>query len=313
MIGCTLFEQPLQRQTGYMHRGYAESMAEFGTPRELPRSGGWLLERPIPGTDSVDAMGCYPLFSCQDWSRLHMDLNDLEGELVSVSLVADPFGDYNRTLLETCFDQVTLFKEHFIADLNEPIEVIVSKHHRNYARKALGGVSVHVCQEPLNFLDEWVYLYRNLTEKHGVSGIRAFSRTAFAKQLGVPGMVALRAEHQGVTVAANLFYVQGETAYDHLTASSPEGYKLRASYALKWSGMQHLMDKVRWIDWGGGAGNTVDDSGGLTVFKKGWAQKTRPVYFCSKILDKRRYAEIVEAKKLEHSCYFPAYREGEFF
>ena len=55
--------------SGYMHLGYAESLVEFGTPRELPRSGGWVLERQIPGFSYRDAMGCYPLFACQDWSQ----------------------------------------------------------------------------------------------------------------------------------------------------------------------------------------------------------------------------------------------------
>ncbi len=298
--------------TGYMHPGYAESFAEFGTARELPHSGGWLLERVIPGSESADVMGCYPLFACRDWSGLPMDLDDLEGKLVSVALVADPFGNYDRPLLDKCFDTVIAFKEHFVADLSEPAEAIVSKHHRKYALKALGEVNVQVCQEPLELLEEWISLYGTLTEKHGVSGIRAFSRTAFAKQLVIPGMVALRGERQGAAVAANLFYVQGETAYDHLTASSPEGYRLRASYALKWYAIQHFMGRVRWIDWGGGAGFTADGSDGLTVFKSGWAQKTRPAYFCGRILDKMRYSDLVKARKLERSRYFPAYRDGEF-
>jgi hypothetical protein len=295
-----------------MHPGYAESLAEFGTPRELPYSGGWLLERVIPGFESIDAMGCYPLFACRDWSGLSMDMDDLEGKLVSVALVADPFGNYDRPLLDKCFDTVIPFKEHFVADLSEPAEAIVSKHHRKYALKVLGDVSIQVCQEPLELLDEWVSLYSTLNERHSVSGIRAFSRTAFAKQLVVPGMVALRAEHKGAAVAANLFYVHSETAYDHLTASSPEGYQLRASYALKWCAIQHFMGRARWIDWGGGAGTAADGSDGLTVFKSGWAQKTRPAYFCGKILDRMKYNEIVKAKKLQHCHYFPAYRDGEF-
>src|SRR3990172_4731763 len=75
--------------TGYLHPGHAASLAEFGTPRPLPHSGGWLLERTIPGSESRDAMGCYPLFACRDWSRLPMDLEDLARDLVSVSLVTD--------------------------------------------------------------------------------------------------------------------------------------------------------------------------------------------------------------------------------
>ena len=321
MAECTLWKQPIPQLpeftggtslNGYMHPRYAESLAEFGTPRELLHSGGWLLERGIPGFKATDAIGCYPLFACRDWSRLPMDLEDLEGQLVSVALVADPFGNYNRPLLDKCFDTVIPFKEHFVADLNEPPEAIVSKHHLKYALKMLGEVSVQVCQKPLELLDEWISLYSTLTERHSVSGIRAFSRTAFAKQLVVPGMVALRAERQGTAVAVNLFYVQGETAYDHLTASSPEGYQLRASYALKWCAIQHFRGRARWIDWGGGAGAGADGSDGLTVFKSGWAKKTRPAYFCGRILDKMMYSEIVKARKLEHSSYFPAYRDGEF-
>ena len=64
---------------GYAHPAYAHSLAEFGSPRPLPRSGGWLLERPIPGSPYRDAMGCYPLFAAQDWSRLYSDLDEISG------------------------------------------------------------------------------------------------------------------------------------------------------------------------------------------------------------------------------------------
>jgi hypothetical protein len=33
--------------TGYAHRSYVESLAEFGEPLELPLSRGWLLSRPV--------------------------------------------------------------------------------------------------------------------------------------------------------------------------------------------------------------------------------------------------------------------------
>jgi len=298
--------------TGYMHPGHAESLAEFGTPRELPHCGGWLLERAIPGTEAYDAMGCYPLFACRDWSGLQMDLDDLEGELVSVSLVAGPFGNYNRMLLDGSFDVVLLFKEHFVADLSEPPEAIVSKHHRKQALKTLAEVDVQMCLKPPELLEEWVSLYRTLTARHGITGIRAFSRTVFEKQLAIPGMVALRAEHHGTVVAANLFFVQGQIAYDHLAASNPEGYECSASYALKWCAMQYFKGKVRWIDWGGGAGATVDPSDGLVAFKSGWAQTTRPAYFCGRILNETAYRRITREKNLEHSRWFPAYRNGEF-
>jgi len=66
---------------------YARSLAEFGTPRELPNCEGWILELRIPSFPDRDAMGPYALFCCQDWSKLHADL---EGVLVtSLSLVTE--------------------------------------------------------------------------------------------------------------------------------------------------------------------------------------------------------------------------------
>ena len=60
--------------TGYRHPLYAASLAEFGEPRELPSSGGWLLERTVPQFPDRDAMGCYPIFAASDWSGLSKDL-----------------------------------------------------------------------------------------------------------------------------------------------------------------------------------------------------------------------------------------------
>ena len=89
--------------------------------RWLPASGGWLLERPIAGSDYRDAMGCYPLFVCRDWGGLAADLEPLRHELVSLALVTDPFGQYDEALLHGCFDVVMPFKPHFVADLSQPI------------------------------------------------------------------------------------------------------------------------------------------------------------------------------------------------
>src|SRR6266852_8659851 len=82
--------------TGYAHPSYAAALWEFGTPCHLPASGGSILQRPIDGSTYFDGMGSYPLFACRDWSRLGEDLASLEGELVALSMVTDPFGDYGE-------------------------------------------------------------------------------------------------------------------------------------------------------------------------------------------------------------------------
>ena len=94
---------------GFSHPDYAASLAQFGSPRFLQSCQGWILERSNPGTACRDAIGCYPLFACRNWSQLPVDLKTLENDLVSLSLVTDPFGQYDLELLHECFDIVIPF------------------------------------------------------------------------------------------------------------------------------------------------------------------------------------------------------------
>jgi hypothetical protein len=259
-------------------------------------------------------MGCYPLFVCGNWAELHLDLEAVAAaDLVSVALVTDPFGDYDEAYLRECFpDLVRPFKDHFVTDLRRPVRQIVSKHHRYYARRALKQVVVTRCPEPMQFLDEWVALYATLIERHQFRGIKAFSRAAFSSQLSLPGLVLFQATFQGSTVGAHLWYVQGEVAYSHLAAFSPLGYELMVSYGLYWSALSYFVDRVRWLQLGAGAGISRRGTDGLRQFKQGWATGTRIAYLCGRIFDHESYEEIVRARGVGATEYFPAYRKGEF-
>jgi hypothetical protein len=298
--------------TGYLHHSYAESLAEFGIPHLMPRSGGWILKRRIPGYPYYDAMGSYPLFMCRDWTQLQVDLADLEDELISLTLVADPFGKYDLAALRSCFDAVVPFKQHFVIDLNYPLDMLGSRHHKYYARRSLRDVLVEVCPNPTEFLGDWIGLYANLRERHGLQGIRAFSEKAFASQMDVPGAVLFRAVSRNSTVGMDWYYSQGEVSYGHLAAFSPDGYRVAASYALQWAAIEYFRGRSRWLNLGGGAGveNTVTD--GLSLFKKGWATGTRPSFLCGRIFQREKYSEMAKAKGVCAGEYLPAYRKGEF-
>ena len=305
----------LERTTtgGYANSAYAESFSEWATPRLLPQSEAWILERRVLNSPYHDALGCYPLFVCPNWSKLREDLEQLEGKLVALSLVTDPFGHYDYNYLRNCFpDRVTQFKQHFIADLKKPIGEIVSKHHRYYAAKALANITVEIVTEPIELLDEWVNLYDTLTARHALKGIKAFSKAAFATQLRVPGLVMLRAVCDGQTAGMHLWYLNGEVAQSHLAALNQRGYELMASYALYWCAIEVFTGTVRWLNFGAGAGIGAAKSDGLTQFKRGWATETRPSYFCGRIFDQKKYLELSEANKNSSDGYFPAYRGGEF-
>ena len=298
--------------TGYLHPQYSESLSEWGTPRELPRCGGWILEREIMGVPYRDAMGCYPMFMCQNWAQLAPDLEDLGDDLVSLALVTHPFGKYDETDLHRCFDVVIPFKEHYIVDLQRPINEYLPRHHRRYVKKALENVQIEICEEPMRYIDEWVNLYAALSQRHIVTGIRAFSRTAFLKQLSIPGLVMFRAVHGNTAVGAALTFVQEDTAYGHLLGISEAGQELGVSYAIYSAHISYLSGKVRWMDWGGTPGIMNNGSDGLSQFKRGWSTETRTAYFCGRIFENDKYLEIMRAKGLSGSDYFPAYRKGEF-
>ena len=300
--------------SGYLHELYADALAEFGSPIRLSGCGGWLLKRPIPGVSEFDAMGCYPLFTCANWESLHDDLEKLPENILSVALVVDPLGNYSESYLRQCFRDVVIpFKEHFIVDLSSAPDTFISKHHRYYAQRALRDVRVERCEQPMQFVDDWTRLYAELIERHRISGMSAFSNASFAKQLTVPGIVMLRAIHDEATVAMNLWYVQGNIAYYHLAVSDQKGYQLNASYALMSFALDHFAEsRIRWLDLGAGAGLSNNGSDGLNRFKRGWSNATRPTFFCGRIFDRQKYAEIVKSFAIPETSYFPAYRAGEF-
>ena len=300
--------------TGYLHSRYAESLADLGTPRELRRCGGWILVRQIPWCDFRDAMGCYPLFACQDWSQLNADLEGLVGELVSIALVTDPFGEYDVTFLRVCFPDVVMpFKPHFVVDLSCSMDIFVHPHHRRYARKALHELCVEKCANPTQLLDDWAALYKLLIERHNINGIAGFSRESFAKQLAVPGLVAFRAVYDDKTVGMLLWYIQGHVAYYHLGSYNPQGYELRASFALFWFAIEYFgANGLQWLNLGAGAGMGGEGSDGLTRFKRGWSTGTRTAYFCGRVLDHGKYSELVQKTGVSATNYFPDYRAGEF-
>jgi hypothetical protein len=273
-----------------------------------------MLEREIPGFPYRDGMGCYPLFSCQDWSQLHLDVEHIGDDLVSIALVTDPFGDYDEASLRQSFgDRVIPFKEHYIIDLERPIDTFASKHHRRYAQKALRMIRVEHCEEPERFADDWTDLYAALVQRHSITGLAAFSRESFLRQLRVPGVVAFRAIDREKTVGMLLWYVQGRVGYYHLGASSPEGYNLRASFALFWFAVEYFAATGnRWLDLGAGAGVKANGTDGLSRFKRGWCTGTRTAYFCGRVLNPAVYTKVAKARRISGTDYFPAYRKGEF-
>lgn len=300
-------------QKGYFHRAYAESLNDFGDALMLPAAGAWVLSRRIPGTDMKDAMGCYPLLCCTDWSALAADVPTLKHEHISFSGVTDPFGNFTKEDLERTFDFAKLFKRHCVVDLSVPERERVSNHHQREVRRALKRVHIARCERPLEGLGDWNALYKQLIRRHNIRGIATFSPRAFEQQLAIPGFFVYRAYMGDAILGMVIWCVSGEEAYHHLGAYSEAGYKHGASYALMDWVLRDLRDMgVRWANLGAGAGVSNQKGDGLSLFKSGWSNLTRESFFCGKILNTRAYRSLADSTGTRTSRYFPAYREGEF-
>lgn len=298
---------------GYLNSIYAKSLTEYGMAKLLIRCNGWILERKIPGFSNIDAMGCYPLFLCKDWSNLNSDLDELKDRLISLSVVTDPFGNYNIELLKECFKNVVIpFKQHFVINLNSNKIKNIPNHHRRNIKKANQNIIVETCDEPIVHLNEWLSLYNCLVQKHNIKGLRTFSRKAFENQLKVPGLLMFKAKYNEFTVGMILWYVINDIGYYHLAAYNELGYKLKASFALFDFSIQFFSNKIKWLNLGAGAGINSNSNDGLTRFKQGWANETKTSYFCGRIFNKKIYDEITDSRGYYGNEYFPIYRKGEF-
>ena len=208
---------------GYLSPEYVASQAECGQPLNLPHSGGWLLERPIPGSEAVDAMGPYPIFCCSDWSALGDDLAGLGDRLVSLVLVTDPFGPGGPAALPGAFNHgLAHYKDHYVIDLDVPLDRSACPHHRRKARKALARLRVEENDKPLTCLDTWCGLYAELIRRHGITGVSRFSRQSLERQLAAPGLVVYGAiANTGRNRGHDPLVLPGEVGYYHLAAYSP--------------------------------------------------------------------------------------------
>ncbi len=303
----------MDRSDGYHHPDYASSLKEFGEAFELKQCGGWIIKRPIPGFPFLDGIGCYPLFSCRDWKLVHLDLDNLKNDLITVSLVTDPFANIEPHDLKKSFDIVHPFKNHYIIDLSEEWENKIDRRHKQKVRKALKEVKIEICSDPAFYLDDWMRLYGSLIQRHKITGIKAFSRECFQEQLAIPGMVLILGKMDGEVVSANMVLMRNQIAYGHLAASSLKGYQVNAAYSIFWATFKYLAEQgIKYFDLGAAAGLKSQARDGLDQFKRGWTKNKQIVYFCGRIFNPEVYGEICKKKGIVETEYFPAYRMGEF-
>lgn len=295
---------------GYASFAYASAFSSWGRLRSLLRSGGYLIERVLPAGHYTDMTCCYPVFGCRDWKQLGGDLDDLPEELVTVTLVSDALATINESDLLEFFPWVRPLSEHFVIDLEVPLENRISKHHRRKLRQVeRDGLQIKIVDDTTGFLPEWMRLYTHLVEKRSINGPRRFSVQALAAQLRVPGTVLVCAERKGQILGADWYYVDNGRVYAHLSAYSEAGYASAVSYPLMHYALEYFRDSCGIIDLGGVPNDRGSDSG-LGYFKSGWSTHRLPSFVCGKVLNTDIYKRLTAKRKTVD--YFPPYRFREY-
>jgi hypothetical protein len=254
-------------------------------------------------------MSPYPFLSCRSWPALCGDLAELPSDLVSLTIVSDPFGDI--TGLRACVDDIRRFKGHHVADTSVPMTERVWRHHRRLARRGSRTNTVEVLERPADHLAEWLGVYANVVDRHAPGGIRAYSPVALERQLRVPGLVAFRARDGGETTGMTLWFMQGEVAYRHLVATSPAGRATAAMHALDWFASEWFTGRCAWLHFGAVPGPIDRPGSGLDAYKRGWCTHLLPNYLARTVLDRQAYDALAAATPSTGVDYFPAYRARE--
>jgi hypothetical protein len=289
----------------YASDAYVRVFEDAAQPLWVPAWGAYVLTRELPGGGGRDALGVYPLAPFGPGADLKAGISWLKDQgLVSIGLVPDPATAPPLAELEAAFGLCMPFKTHQLIDFSRPVEF--TKHHRGKIRRALEKVSVEVV--PLaERLDDWCGLYGNLVDRHDIGGLSAFSRGAFERLAQVDDVMAVAAFFEGEIVSMHLWVDDPATGvgYSLLAATSPQGYRLSAAYAVNDVSIR-LLSHLKGLNLGGGAGLASEEDG-LTYFKRGFANDEVQAFFCGAILDAPRYAAL-SGGRIQAVPPFPAYR-----
>lgn len=290
----------------YATQKYASTLGHMGEPVPVPEWGGFVLRRhtPFGGTDLA---GAYPVTVIKEKTGISPAFERFQADgHVACTLVLDPLFAAGCGEMQYLFDMWRPFKTHFLYDRRIGARHM-SKHHRYYVRQA--GKSVDVREIRLmDHLEAWNKLYDTLVARHDIGENARFCSKAFETLSALDGVVAFGGFKDGELVACHIWVTGDRYAFSHLAASSEEGYRLGAAYALNGYALTYF-DQIDVLNFGGVAGAADERTGGLARFKKGFSNRSAPSILCGKILNGDLYAEhCAKASAAPTSQYFPAYR-----
>jgi hypothetical protein len=257
-------------------------------------------------TDGADAFGTYPIAVVAPDADVPGGLERLRrAGLIAVTLVMDEFHRPSLADLQKHFSVVRPYKTHYVR--RNALAFSYGRHHRYEVARALRKVSVRQF-DLADHYPEWLALYGNLVQRHGLTGVHNFPMSHFAALQKLPAATSIGAWLDGALVSAHIWVSDGQKVHSHLAASSSEGYAAGAAYAVYDASIRHFSESEL-LNFGGGAGTGDDPDDGLAVFKRNFSNESAPAYICGAILDDVKYHRLVGNRAVApHESFFPAYR-----
>jgi|GEM_PF-3327608 len=263
-------------------KAYAKTLEEAGVEVfEVPEWGTHVLVR--DGRAGVrQAAGIRPFASLDPRCELRAGLERLGREGInSISLTTDPMWCPEARMLEEAFDNCRVFKDNYFVDrAAKPVQI--RKRHRNRVNQARQATEIESISLG-DHLELWYELYLKNVDTRQIA--QPFSSLYFERLAAFPELQALAVTAGGEIVAMTLWLRHDDTLYFHDAASSEKGFELSASYAAFARVIEEVAD-CRYVFLGGGADFRNDETDGLAVFKRGFANSSLPSYICSSTLNR---------------------------
>lgn len=235
--------------------------------RELLRTGDdvtgvaqW-LDRAVPGFGMYAYCPKGPV-GAGVWDRTHGFFSRIEPE----ALVGDAVRSIELNPAHT-----------LITDLSQTEDELLAQMHRKtrYNIRVSAKHEVHVQLRAVDFDAVW-----KLFEQTSSRGAFKLHKRQYYKKMletlrdGACRAFLATASHDGELLAANVMIDFGDTRTYLHGASSSQGRKYMAPYALHWALMREAKEQgMAWYDWWGVAPEEADDShpwSGITRFKRGF-------------------------------------------
>ncbi len=275
---------------------YARLLPHLGAGEPRAKSPAVLLGRDVPGTRYRDGLGPWPYL----WLEDARDIEALRGaysDFVTIVGVAQP------GFAPPAFagGDAVMLKDHFVYDPSLGFPQLNAT--TRWELRRAGRVWRFDIADDFDGRMEIVPLYDELKRRRGLEGGHFdFSREHFEGLARFPGATFFRvsdAEGTGGMVCAVIFRDWIQVL--HITTAE-RGFRSSANYLMMHEILRRAEQEGRLVLTGGvprGAG------GGLERFKRGWSNRTIPVWLLRIVNDPRAYRDLAGGRDKD---FFPAYR-----